>query len=149
MFQRAKWIAADNNTKTIRPAPLFRKKFVVREDIVSAKLYICGLGLGCFYINGVSITEDVMLTPISRYDARVYYNVYEVKTFLEKGENVIGAMLGNGWYFVTYHRWDYYIPDWKHHPKLLLRLEIEYADGKKEEVVSDSSWKTKESSAYL
>ena len=145
MFQKAKWIAASDNIKKIQPAPLFRKNFTVPEEVVSAKLYVCGLGLGCFYINGVSITEDVMLTPISRYDARVYYNIYEVKNFLKPGKNVIGAILGNGWYFVTYHRWDYYIPDWLHHPKLLLRLGVEYADGKKAEIVSDSSWKTRES----
>ena len=32
-------------------APMFRKKFIVTE-IKNAKLYVCGLGYGYYYING-------------------------------------------------------------------------------------------------
>ena len=145
MFQGAKWIAANSNIKEIQPAPLFRKTFILEKAVKSASLYVCGLGLGCYYLNGKSVTEDVMLTPISKYDTRVYYNVFNVKELLKEGENVLGCILGNGWYFVTYHRWDYYIPQWRSHPKLLLRLEVAYQDGTMYEVVSDSSWKTAES----
>ena len=145
MFQGAKWIAANSNIKEIQPAPLFRKTFILEKAVKSGSLYVCGLGLGCYYLNGKSVTEDVMLTPISKYDTRVYYNVFNVKELLKEGENVLGCILGNGWYFVTYHRWDYYIPQWRSYPKLLLRLEVAYQDGTVYEVVSDSSWKTAES----
>lgn len=145
IFQGAKWIAADDNIKTIQPAPLFRKAFILEKEPKSATLYACGLGLGCYYLNGKSVTNDVMLTPISKYDTRVYYNAYDVCNLLRKGENTIGCILGNGWYFVTYPRWDRYIPQWLHHPKLLLKLEVVYCDGTKCEIVSDTSWKTADS----
>ena len=70
-----------------------------------------------------------MITPISKYDTRVYYSEFDVTRFLTEDKNAIGCVLGNGWYFVTYPRWDFYKPDWMHHPKLILKLMIEYADG--------------------
>ena len=33
MFQGAKWIAANDNIKTIQPAPLFRKTFVLDKEV--------------------------------------------------------------------------------------------------------------------
>ena len=53
--------------------------------------------------------------------------------------------MGNGWYFVTYPRWDFYKPDWLSHPKLILKLVIEFLDNSTEEIVSDSSWRTTKS----
>lgn len=108
-------------------------------------MYACGLGHACYYINGENITDEVMITPISKYDTRVYYSTFNVTDFINYGKNTIGCVLGNGWYFVTYNRWDLYKPSWMHHPKLILRLVIEYKDGSEDEIVSDPSWKICES----
>lgn len=145
MFENAKWIAESDNIKEITAAPLFRKTFIVNKPIKKAELYACGLGHACYYINGRNITDEVMITPISKYDTRIYYSKFDVTEFLTNGKNAIGCVLGNGWYFVTYPRWDFYKPDWMHHPKLILKLIIEYTDGSTDEVVSDTSWKTAKS----
>lgn len=145
MFENAKWIAESDNIKEITAAPLFRKTFIVNKPIKKAELYACGLGHACYYINGRNITDEVMITPISKYDTRIYYSKFDVTEFLTNGKNAIGCVLGNGWYFVTYPRWDFYKPDWMHHPKLILKLMIEYTDGSTDEVVSDTSWKTAKS----
>ena len=145
MFTGAKWIAESDNIKEIIPAPLFRKSFSINKAVKKATMYACGLGHACYYINGQNITNEVMVTPISKYDTRVYYNTFDVTEFLSDGENIIGCILGNGWYFVTYPRWDFYKPDWLSHPKLILKLEIEYADGSTEGIVSDASWKAAKS----
>lgn len=144
MFENAKWIAR-KDSKQIEPAPLLRKKFTISGEVNSAKLYVCGLGHGLYYMNGEKVTQNVLLTPISKYDTRVYYDVYDVTKFIRQGENVIGSILGNGWYFVTYHRWDYYKPHWLHHPKMILQLVVEYKDRTKEMIVSDTTWKTGDS----
>ena len=141
MFENAKWIAESDNIKEITAAPLFRKTFGANKPIKKATMYACGLGHACYYINGRNITDEVMITPISKYDTRVYYSEFDITRFLTEGKNAIGCVLGNGWYFVTYPRWDFYKPDWMHHPKLVLKLIIEYADGSTDEVVSDSTWK--------
>ena len=145
MLKNAKWIAESDNIKEITPAPLFRKSFGLSKTVKKATMYACGLGHACYYINGRNITDEVMLTPISKYDSRVYYNEFDVTEFLSGGKNTIGCVLGNGWYFVTYSRWDFYKPAWMHHPKLILKLVIEYTDGSTEEIVSDTSWKTAKS----
>ncbi|MDO5311434.1 MAG: family 78 glycoside hydrolase catalytic domain, partial [Clostridia bacterium] len=145
MLKNAKWIAESDNIKEITPAPLFRKSFSLSKTVKKATMYACGLGHACYYINGRNITDEVMITPISKYDSRVYYNEFDVTEFLSEGKNTIGCVLGNGWYFVTYPRWDFYKPAWMHHPKLILKLVIEYTDGSTEEIVSDTSWKTAKS----
>lgn len=144
MFEHAKWIAGEDSNE-IKPAPLFRKTFELKKEVKCAVLRICGLGLACCYINGKNVCDEVLTTPISKYDSRLYYNTYDVTNLLTNGANAIGCILGNGWYFVTYFRWDYYKPAWLHHPKLLLELEITYADGTREHIHSDTSWKTADS----
>lgn len=144
MFEDAKWIAKED-IDSIKPAPLFRKTFVINKAIKRAKLHICGLGLACCYINGKNVCDEVLTTPITKYDSRLIFNTYDITKLLAFGANVIGCILGNGWYFVTYCRWDNYKPAWLHHPKLLCELEIIYADDSIGKVVSDTSWKTADS----
>ena len=144
MFEKSKWIAKEA-IKEVAPAPLFRKTFEIKKNIKKATLDICGLGLLLCYINGNEISDEVLLTPHTKYDTRVIYNTYDVTRLLNAGKNVIGCILGNGCYFVTYHRWDYYRPDWLSHPKLIASLKIEYSDGTSETIVSDTSWKTSDS----
>lgn len=145
MFENAKWIAKDAVIDKISPAPMFRKSFDINKDIKKATLNICGLGLLLCYVNGEKVSDEVLATPYTKYDTRVIYNTYDVTKLLKSGKNVIGCILGNGCYFVTYYRWDYFKPDWLSHPKMIASLEIEYADGKKELITSDTSWKTSDS----
>ncbi len=145
MFESAKWIAESDNIKEITPAPLLRKSFTLDKEVKEAAFNACGLGHACYYVNGSNITDEVMITPISKYDSRVYYSSFDVTDLLRKGKNAVGCVLGNGWYFVTYPRWDYYKPDWISHPKLIFELDITYIDGTTEKIVSDSSWRVSKS----
>ena len=54
-----------------------------------------------------------------------------------------GAMLGNGFYNISIPAWGgYHSVEWKDRPALICRIEIEYADGSTQTIVSDSSWRT-------
>ncbi len=147
MFKNAKWISKCNHSSIdeLAPAPMFRKKFFVGGDIKSAVLYVCGLGLGDYYLNGKSISDEVLTTPFTKYDSTVLYNTFDVTEFINQGENVIGAILGNGCYFVHEYRWDVYKPPWNSYPKLIANLCITYQDGTIESIISDKSWKTSNS----
>ncbi|MBO5060615.1 MAG: alpha-L-rhamnosidase N-terminal domain-containing protein [Clostridia bacterium] len=105
-FKNCKWIAASK--AETGPAPMFRKTFDIEKTVKKATLYACGLGYGLYYINGQSVTDDVLLTPVTRYDLTVLYNSYDVTTLIKAGKNAVGAMLGNGWYCTLYPRWDTY-----------------------------------------
>ncbi len=146
MFEKAKWISpvwkANNRNIEKRPAPLLRRAFFLCAEVEKATLYIAGLGMGTYTINGIAVTKDVLVTVESAFDKSVYYTAYDVTALLREGENVFGAMLGNGTYNLTYRRWTDEAAPWVHHPKLIMELHIMYQDGKEETVVSDSAFET-------
>jgi alpha-L-rhamnosidase len=122
------------------PARMLRKDFQVTGKVRRAMLYVSGLGLFEAYLNGQKVSPDVLVPALTDYDKRVFYLTYEVTNELSQGANALGVMLGNGRYFAprltapTATRTFGY-------PKLLLQLEVEYRNGRKERVVSDESWK--------
>ncbi len=86
---------------------------------------------------------DHFLDPgYTRYDKRALYVTYDVTPYLKKGANAVGVVLGHGWFNVqTRAVWDFHKAPWRAAPKLLLRLHVEYADGRAATLVSDASWK--------
>ncbi len=60
---------------------------------------------------------------------------------LRKGENVIGAIVGNGFFYINRERY-YKTSVAFGYPMLRLKLIVRYKDGTQEEVNSDTDWKT-------
>lgn len=77
---------------------LIRKKFSVIDEISEGFLYIVGLGYYNVYINGEKVGKAELNTDWTKYSKCIYYDVYEVSKYLNKGDNVISVELGNGWY---------------------------------------------------
>lgn len=124
-----------NKGKTRLAARYLRKEFTVDKPVQRAVLYISGLGSSETYINGKRVSDDVFAPMPSWYPTRVYYNVYDVTNQLSKANNTIGVALGNGRYFNMRDQEPLRLPS------LLAQLEIEYTDGSKATIVSDTSWK--------
>ena len=139
---RGQWIGRTADTNS-QPAPLFRRVFDVRGNVKRARAYICGLGYYELHINGKRIGDHLLDPRYTRYDKRVLYATYDVTETLKRGKNAIGVILGNGWYNVhTLAVWDFHKAPWRAAPKLLMQLEIEYADGRTETIATDTAWKT-------
>lgn len=66
---------------------LFRKTFSLNSDINSAKIYISADDYYKLYINGKFVNQG----PAPSYHFRYNYNVLDVTSYLEKGENVIAV----------------------------------------------------------
>ena len=122
---------------------LLRKQFNLRGDIASAKVHICGLGLFELHLNGRRIGGDRELVPLKTdYSRRVLYCSYDVtKDLAGDAANAIGVMLGNGWFNPPVkHR------GWKMQaygsPRAIVQLQVRYADGSTELIISDQSWQT-------
>jgi len=139
---KAKWIQAGFSEDTIqRPSPIFRKEFKASKKIQSAIVYITAHGLYEAYINNKRI-GDYYLTPgWTSYNKRLQYQTYDVTNLVEPGNNAVGVILGNGWYR-GYLAWDGNKNTFGTDVSLLLQLDILYADGSKEIIVSDESWKS-------
>lgn len=139
MFEEARFIECPPGADG-EPAPLFRRCFTVPEKPLRAMLAICGLGYGCAYLNGKAVSEDLFIAPVSDYRRTLWYTIYDVTVFVQKGDNVFAAILGNGFYNESLHTvWGMDRAPWRAEPKLIVQLELEY-DGRTETLVSDESW---------
>lgn len=126
------------------PAPLFRRKFFIPDDetCTRARLAVCGLGYGYYYLNGKRVSEDLFTAPISDYRKTLWYNCYDVTALIKAGENVAGVIAGNGFYNESLDTpWNLNKAEWRDQPKFIYNLEI-YTDKKSYRVVSDENWKT-------
>jgi len=138
---KARWIQPGYEEQAERPSPLMRKEFSAAKKIQSAVAYITAHGLYEAHINGQRV-GDAYLTPgWTNYKTRLQYQTYDVTSLLKAGVNAIGVTLGNGWYrgYIGFSgQNNFYGKD----ISLLLQLEITYADGTSESIVSDGSWKS-------
>lgn len=146
---RAKWIGAPSvlptasmDTNIIPPSPLLRKEFAVKKPIKKAKLYATALGVYELYLNGKKVGDQILAPEWTDYFTRVQYQTYDVTTMLSNSENVIGAMLADGWYAgVLFTHGKPQRGNYGFDRRLLAQLEIEFTDGTKDIVATDESWK--------
>ncbi|MBP6023502.1 alpha-L-rhamnosidase [Ferruginibacter sp.] len=145
---KAKWIgydkasAWDSITQWSRlSARYLRKEFQNISAVKRATVYISGLGMYELYINGKKIGDQVLAPNPTDYRKSFFYNTHDVTTAIKKGNNAIATVLGNGRFFTMRQNYKTQKHNTFGYPKLLLQLEIEYADGSKKTVVSDESWK--------
>ena len=84
---KGKWISVPgkDEDKSAQPAPLFRKGFILSQQPVSARVYICGLGYYELRLNGAKVGDHVLDPAFTRYDRRALYVTYDVTDQLKKG----------------------------------------------------------------
>ena len=130
------------------PAPLFRKEFALPKKVARARLYISGLGYYQASLNGKPIGDQVLDPGWTGYAQRILYSTYDVTSQLRRGDNCLGVMLGNGWYNPLPLRMWGHLNVRKHlavgRPRFIARLEVDFADGTRQAIVSDNSWKAGE-----
>lgn len=155
----AEWIGApwqsEDGKVDADAAPLLRKSFVIPSEVVQARAYVTGVGYYELCLNGRKVGDDVLTPAQTDYGPRehivvghpieprfsghrVLYQTYDVTGLLRLGENVAGAMLGNGWY----NRNDGREGQLGYGaPRFLLVLRVLLADGSTREIASDGSWR--------
>lgn len=123
------------------PAPYIRKSFNLDFVPSNAEISICGLGFYRLYINGEEITKGPLAPYISNPDDLCYYDTYNLTDKLTCGENVIGVILGNGFYNnFCGGIWDFNLADWVGAPRLALEFSAEN-NGSKLFFEADESFK--------
>ncbi len=90
---QGKWITPAEKIEN----PRLFKHFTLPENILSARLYICGLGMYEAYINGERVGDEYFTPYCNDYDSWLQYQTFDV-TELLKDENELSVMLGDGWY---------------------------------------------------
>lgn len=121
---------------------LLRKNFVADKPIRRAQIYVTGLGYYELSCNGQRVGDRVLAPAKSNYRKWVLYDTYDLTTQLREGTNVLGVMLGNGWFNPSKKWWEPYRLQWFGAKRALVQLHLEYADGSAQVIGSDGSWKT-------
>jgi len=149
----ARWIAADPRIITrdrdaitgtlLEPGTpaLFRNEFEIPSAIKRATIYASARGLFDLRANGQRISEDLFAPEWTDYDKRIHYRTYDVTKLLTSGKNMLGAILGDGW-------WSGYV-GWQEtrarygslENSVMIQLEVELADGKRLTFGTDSTWR--------
>jgi len=131
----------DEDTSRPQPCPLLRREFDVRSGVARARLYVTALGVYEMQLNGSIVGNYVLAPGWTSYHHRLCYQTFDVTDLLQEGRNTMGAILGDGWYrgrlgFLGGRRNNY-----GDRLALLAQLEIEYADGTSDRIVTDTSWR--------
>lgn len=153
---KAQWISfkddsplhASRDQLFLPPARHYRKTFRADKAVTRATVYASALGIYDLHFNGRRVEDTYFAPGWSDYRERAYYRAHDVTTLVQRGENVIGAIVADGWYagYVGYGLLVGYGPNkvgryfYGKTPALLAQLEIEYSDGTRATVVTDPSW---------
>lgn len=143
-------VFTDRESLFLPPARQYRKGFTVSaKPIRHATIYATALGIYELYLNGQRVGDAWFAPGWTDYRQRAYYRAYDVTPVIAAGENALGAWVADGWYsgYVGFGlltgigterigRYTY-----GKTPSILTQLEIEYADGTREVVATDPSWK--------
>lgn len=139
----SKWIAASEfgGPRTTEPARYFRKVFRLDQPVRRADFQIAGLGVYEVEINGRAINDHVLSPGWTDYGKTIPFESHGVGSFLHAGENVLGVILGAGWYcgFVAWRNRQIY----GDRPRLRAELKVTFADGSCQEILTDESWQTR------
>lgn len=134
------------DTKKRQPASYLRRRFRVSKKIVKAQMSTTALGCYIGYLNGVRVDEQLLLPGYTDYNYRVQSNTYDVTRLINIGENMIGAIVGDGWYRgalgIRSVRNGY-----GDKIKFACVLMLMYEDGSTQNIYSDSSWEATQEGA--
>lgn len=115
-----------------------RKQFEIKGKV--KKAYLCSTALGLYHVflNGKKLEQDEFAPGWTSYKKHLLYQIYDVSELIED-VNVIGAMLGAGWFKGTMgftrkrnHYGDY--------SAFLCQITLIYEDNRSEIIVTDGSW---------
>jgi alpha-L-rhamnosidase len=125
---------------TWRPSPLFRTPFKLDKPLHRARLYASALGVYELHLNGQRVGRDVLAPGWTDYPSRVPYQAYDVTDLVQQGDNVVAAIVGDGWYsgylgFMGPCRYG-------SQPLLIAQLEVEHADGSRTVIATNDTWRT-------
>jgi alpha-L-rhamnosidase len=131
------------------PARQYRRQFALDKEIRRATIYATALGIYEIELNGRRVGDAFFAPGWTDYRQRAYYDTYNVTDLVRSGENAWGAWVADGWYsgYVGFGlltgigtegigRYTY-----GKTPAFMAQLEIEYADGSREVIPTDASWK--------
>ena len=131
---QARWVRHVGATPG-RPS-LFRRSFKARGGLARARLYATAHGIYVAHVNGTRVSDAALRPGWTDYPTRTQYQAYDVTSLVSEGENVLAAVVADGWFsgHVAMIGRNIY----GKRPALLAQLELTYEDGTMQVVASGS-----------
>ena len=138
---QAQWIRpAQERSQDGEPVAVLRRGFSTEKAIARARIYVTARGLFELTLNGRRVGDDHFANGFTDYNQRLDTLTYDVTGQLRKGDNILDAMLGTGWYAGRLPFKAKKAGPYGRDQELLLQLEIFYEDGSRDTIVSDGQW---------
>ncbi|WP_020076397.1 glycoside hydrolase family 78 protein [Cryocola sp. 340MFSha3.1] len=122
------------------PAPYFRRSFTSPDGLIAATLRITAVGLVEPWVNGTRVGDEVLAPGWTSYRNRLAVSTHDVTEIIVPGENVLGAIVGDGWALGRLG-WENKRNHYSESPALWAELTLEYADGA-QLVVTDEDFRS-------
>ena len=131
------------------PARYLRKSFEISKKVKRATAYATALGLYELQFNSQKVGDANFLPGWTDYDKRLYYQTYDITDYIQQGENIVGAVIADGWYagYIGYAllvRLDRVREFYGVNPSFMGQIHLEYEDGSSEIIATDTTWKANE-----
>jgi alpha-L-rhamnosidase len=133
--------AEDENAGASSAGTLLRKEFTLKGGIKSARLYAGAKGIYEVWCNGKRAGDQVLCPGWTEYKDRLLFQTFDVTSFLAKGDNAIGFLVGPGWYKGDLAGWIGKRNVFGKRTAVIAQLRVEYSDGSVELVTSGAAWK--------
>ena len=139
----------DRGYRETNYAPTYSVDFTVTEEIETAELRLCALGIGYAYINGKRIGDDLFSPPWSDFNKTLWYMTYDIKDAVNprvSSKNRLSVLCGNGFMNEDIpNTWGSTDSPYRDHPKMICELII----NGKTVVSSGSDWRYTLRTPYL
>ncbi len=116
-----------------------RKSIEIKKPVKKARIYASAHGVYNLYINGIKQSQRRLAPENSSYQSIIYYQTYDVTEAFAVGENIIAAILGDGWWIGRLG-----MPgdscNYGNRLGFIMQLDITYEDGSVETFASDESF---------
>lgn len=136
------WItpSMDNNIH-----PIIYKKFNIDKSVKSARAYVSGLGLYEISLNNIKIGNEYLTPNCTAYDKYIQYQTYDITNEIKSGKNNIEVIMGNGWYKGRFGFDGGKEDIFGDRYAFICDIVIQFEDGTKTIIKSDTTWKSKKS----
>ena len=122
------------------PAVYIRRPFELADQPTRATLRVTAVGLIEPHLNGAVVGDEVLAPGWTSYRHRLVVRTHDVTDRIRPGENVLGAVIGQGWALGRLG-WENKRHHYSDQPAALMELELEYPDGRVQTLGTDQTFR--------
>lgn len=140
----ARWVApveAPGGAPVPRPVHQLAGEVTVDGDVARARLHATAHGLYEAFVNGSRVGDDELTPGWTAYRSRLQVQTYDVTDLLSPGRNVLGALLGDGWWRGQ-NGGERRVDDYGTTTAFLAQLVVELTDGRVLTFGTDGGWRS-------